>query len=595
MKKNMEEHLKKMKVEKKLKTAFGYILGAFIVAIMVAIIGMVIMGVNFRNFYSKPYHNNVTQMEIRKDIQLVGKSVLWAITSEDEAKSREYINQALDCGSRITENMESLSKTFSDKEILETLQGQIDQLKTIRNQLTLFVNNGEKERALELFNQNYSKATLAVEKTLIQVGDYSNKEAKSSFAGVMVAAIIVTIGMLGVGIVCVLISIYLRKILTRAFNEPIEQVEMAAEKLKNGELDIEITYESEDEFGQLIQTFKSASDTLHDIIQDAGYLLGEMAEGNFDIRTRIEEKYVGDFHNLILSMRKLNRQLDNTLKHINEASVQVEAGSMQLAESAQALAEGATDQAGAVQELTATIENVTSLAVESAEGSQNAYHMIVKSEEHAQKSQEDLKQLIVAMQRINDTSKEIQNIIVDIEDIAAQTNLLSLNASIEAARAGEAGRGFAVVADQIGKLASDSAQSAVNTKELLQKSLIEVQHGNEITDKTVAVLKEILDSMENFAKAARESSEASQSQAEMLKQIELGIEQISSVVESNSASAEETSATSEELSAQSISLKELVERFTLRNDDGDYGTSYGEIAATEYEEAQFGEDNETQL
>ena len=167
------------------------------------------------------------------------------------------------------------------------------------------------------------------------------------------------------------------------------------------------------------------------------------------------------------------------------------------------------------------------------------------------------------MERISSTSMEIQNIIGSIEDIASQTNLLSLNASIEAARAGEAGKGFAVVADQIGKLAGDSAKAAVNTRDLIEKSLQEIENGNQITEKTVAALNEILEAMNSFADVAKTSSTNSSEQADMLKQIEQGIEQISGVIQSNSASAEETSATSQELSAQSEGLKNLVGRFKL--------------------------------
>ena len=168
------------------------------------------------------------------------------------------------------------------------------------------------------------------------------------------------------------------------------------------------------------------------------------------------------------------------------------------------------------------------------------------------------------MARITETSKEIENIIAAIEDIASQTNLLSLNASIEAARAGEAGRGFAVVADQIGKLAADSAQSAVNTRELIGKALEEIEAGNRIVENTMEAIGSVLADMESFAGMASGAAEASRVQADMLKQIEAGIEQISSVVQSNSASAEETSAVSEELSAQAITLEEMVGKFELR-------------------------------
>ena len=226
------------------------------------------------------------------------------------------------------------------------------------------------------------------------------------------------------------------------------------------------------------------------------------------------------------------------------------------------MAEGATDQAGAVEELTATVESVSGIAESSAESASGAYQMVRTAVEQADQSREELQALTNAMERISSTSQEIQNIIGSIEEIASQTNLLSLNASIEAARAGEAGKGFAVVADQIGKLAGDSAQAAVNTRDLIEKSLQEIENGNQITEKTVAALNKILESMNDFANAVKGASESS-TEANMLKQIEQGIEQISSVVQSNSAAAEETSATSQELSAQSEGLKNLVGRFKL--------------------------------
>ena len=168
------------------------------------------------------------------------------------------------------------------------------------------------------------------------------------------------------------------------------------------------------------------------------------------------------------------------------------------------------------------------------------------------------------MERITATSKEIENIITAIEDIASQTNLLSLNASIEAARAGEAGRGFAVVADQIGKLASDSAQSAVTTRNLIIKSLDEIEAGNKIVEHTMEAIDTVLTNMEEFADIASSAAEASKQQASMLKEIEGGIEQITSDEQNNSAAAEETSAVSQELSAQASNLEEMVKHFELK-------------------------------
>lgn len=561
--KKMEEFYRKLKVGMKLKYAFTTVIVTFAVAMVVSLVSIVMMNVDTYKFYKEAYANSTLQMEIRKDIQLVGKYILWSMTTDDTASTQSYLNSAQQYADQVGKNVTTLEKSFHDKKEVAELKDAIEELKKQRAAVVELAKRNKNDEALALFNSDYNDATEKLQDILVDIGKVASAEAKSQYTSARVTGLVSIILMILIGAGTVAFSTVIRTTITGIMLKPIQELEGAAEKLKAGQLDVEINYESPDELGKLAGNFRQACKTLEVIVQDTSYLLGEMAEGNFNVSSNNAQIYIGNFRQQYESISKLKHELSDTLTQINEASEQVASGSGQLAGGAQALAEGATDQAGAVEELTATVESVSGIAESSAESASGAYQMVRTAVEQADQSREELQALTNAMERISSTSQEIQNIIGSIEEIASQTNLLSLNASIEAARAGEAGKGFAVVADQIGKLAGDSAQAAVNTRDLIEKSLQEIENGNQITEKTVAALNKILESMNDFANAVKGASESSTEQANMLKQIEQGIEQISSVVQSNSAAAEETSATSQELSAQSEGLKNLVGRFKL--------------------------------
>ena len=370
-------------------------------------------------------------------------------------------------------------------------------------------------------------------------------------------------------VLIIVFSVYMSTHLGRRISDNIEKpVEALAERLKRfaaGDLDSEFPEsEIDDEIAYMNNVAKEMAADLNLIISDLSRLMDEMAAGNFKIKTDIEDKYVGKFVNLKDAIRNMNRKMDATLKSVDESSQQVTVGSENLAQSAQELAEGATEQAGAVEELQATIATLTEQIADTADNLQKTSDKAVDHAKNADASKVEMHSLMEAMQRISDTSKKIENIISELEDIASQTNLLSLNASIEAARAGEAGKGFAVVADQIRKLAEQSAASAVSTRELIEGSIHDVEEGNKAVALVSETLDEVIKGINDIADTSKSLSENSQSQATAMEQAEQGVNQISEVVQSNSAMAQETSATSEELSAQAETLDNLVRQFTLR-------------------------------
>ena len=355
------------------------------------------------------------------------------------------------------------------------------------------------------------------------------------------------------------------KMLGNLLVEPIESLVVAAEKIAAGDFEIGVPYESGDELGTLSDTFETAANVLKEVISDLYAMVESFSEGNFNVKSSCPEAYVGQLGKVLDELNEMVDKVSVTMHGIQESSEQVSAGSGQLAESAQEIAEGATNQAAAVQELVATVDEVTGHVLENTKSTDIVHDKAKQVGIEADRSQKKVDELVAAMKKINDTTKNVEKIIADIEDIASQTNLLSLNASIEAARAGEAGRGFAVVADQIRQLAEQSAGSAVESKKLIEQSLSEVEVGNKVTKETGDAIHKVMDELDKIIQEVANIRIASDKQAESVEEIRKGVEDINDVIQSNSAAAEETSATSEELAASATTLNELLEKFSLRD------------------------------
>lgn len=359
------------------------------------------------------------------------------------------------------------------------------------------------------------------------------------------------------------IIILIIALLNRMLN-PLGDMVTAANSIKQGDFDIHIQTKYEDEIGILGRNFTEMAENMKIIVEDVKLLLGEMAEGRFNVSTGKRDYYIGGYEPILTAMRKIAVELSATLLRINESSSQVSAAAEQMAQSATSLAEGATDQASSIEELLATVEDVSSDAQKSADMAKNAAGVMEKAGVRTTESGLKMQQLIEEMNKISSSSEEIGVVINTIEEIAEQTNLLSLNASIEAARAGEAGKGFAVVAGEIKKLSEQSAEAVNQTRTLIITAIEEAKKGADITNSTADSLSEVSDIVKDAVNIANECRRMSEGQAEAMEQINSGIEQVSHVVQNNSAAAEESSATSEELSAQADTLADLVARFELR-------------------------------
>lgn len=419
------------------------------------------------------------------------------------------------------------------------------------------------ELALDKLAGKYSSIYDKLESLLnVKVNEGNSLSKPLTIVGwILVAAI------LAITVVAMILSTKIGKKIARKISVPLELLGGRLKTFAAGDLTSPFpTVDTGDEVELMEHDAREMADNLDAIIFDIGEVLGEMAGGNYTVRSKISDRYTGDFKKLYESMRSLRDQMTKTLLSIGDASNQVSAGSDELAGASQILAEGATDQANSVMELHATISDITEAMERSAQSADESY---IKAQEYANaadNSRQEMHTMMEAMERINETSTRIGDIISEIESIAAQTNLLSLNASIEAARAGESGRGFAVVADQIRELADQSAKAAVDTRELIEASIHEVSEGNSVAEHASTAIESVVDGIKQIADFSKSLKVIMEQQTEAMREAEKGVNQISGVVQSNAATAEEASATSQELSAQATMLDELVGQFELKKD-----------------------------
>ena len=373
-------------------------------------------------------------------------------------------------------------------------------------------------------------------------------------------------------VLTLLVQLYIVWFILKELIVPLQKIEHKMLEFAEGKLDGEFDLEENDtELGRTSRAIHGLERFQKDMMGDMEYLLSEMANGNFDIRTRIgDAAYVGVYKNLLASMRQMNRTLGHVLGEINSAAGQIEDGSNSVASGAQGLAQGSTEQASSVEDLAQTISYLNSQIQETTANVSVANQLTSVAGQGVQESNKRMQELMVAMKNIETAASEIGKIIKTIDDIAFQTNILALNAAVEAARAGTAGKGFAVVADEVRSLAGKSAEAANSTTLLIENAIDAIQKGTGIADITVEALQGVVKDFSAAAEKIQQIDHATDILSNEIGRIDTGVGQISDVIHSNSATAEESAAASEELFGQANMLKKLVLQFKFREEDRIY-------------------------
>lgn len=562
--------LNEMHIQKRLTTSFTFTTAITSIGAIVGIIALLFIS----NRYTYALQNyGFSQGDIGKAMIMFAdtRSSTRGIIGYDDEDLIASMVESHDTNKQKFENYwDTVQNTLSnseEKSIYDSINTQLTNYWAKENEVIALGNTPDAEQSTEA--QTMMGDTLApmydeIYSQMVSLMNTNVDEGDSLDNMLNILGYVLLVVIIAVIVVSVIISTKLGVSIAKGISEPLVALQKRLVAFEQGDLSSDFpVVDSQDEIKDMTETAAEMAASLKEIIYDCNYILGEMSKGNYGITSKAKEKYVGDYAGLKDAMRNLRDLMIETLQKISDASDQVNAGSDNLAQAAQALAEGSTDQSAAVEELQATIANITSGVEKCSAKTEDSYQEANKYATEADQSRVEMEAMMEAMARINETSQKIGNIISDIEDIASQTNLLSLNASIEAARAGDAGKGFAVVADQIRKLAEQSTQSAVDTRQLIESSLAEVEEGNKAAQRASDSIESVVDGIKSIAETSQELSQIAQEQATAMEQAEQGINQISEVVQSNSATAEETSATSQELSAQATSLNDLISRFVL--------------------------------
>jgi Methyl-accepting chemotaxis protein len=564
---SLKSKMKNLPIKKKL----------FNTLLLVALIGTItsLIGLGFFIETNKKYQYAINNYGFSQGklgrvgikFQEVRVNVSELVSSTDKDKNLQYqkkINEYTNTVNELIDEVEGSIDTKEGKDEFSKLKGSIAEYKPIKEQIIFAAIANRNEDAKKLLFEKASPIAADISEdisTLLQmkIDDCNNLVRKLELLQI-ISVVIIIIAIIGLYIITLLIS----KDVAIMIADPLEKMKKIAEKIADGNLDVEIQAESKDEIGALANSFSLMIITIKSYITDLSHILSEMSKKNLSMETNAD--YKGNFIEIKSSINNILLAFNDIFKEIKEAANQVNEGAKQASGTSQILSQGAIDQASSIEELSATMDEINIKIQNTADNAGSTYIITNKLVNNIEDSNDRMSEMLSAMNDIEKSSENINIIIKTIDDIAEQTNLLALNAAIEAARAGEAGKGFAVVAEEVKKLAEQSSQAVKETANLIDLSISSVNKGKVLADYTAKSLITVAEEVKKVTELISSITTGVEEEALSTKQIHSVIEQISDVVQSNSATAEESAASSEELMVQAELLNVMVEKFKLRYD-----------------------------
>lgn len=556
--------MKNLKISKKLILSFSIVVFVFLLSIASGLYSIGKIKTKLSDFYNHPYKSHSVANEMKISMEGMLRNVLLAASTYDETITQEALSQVTENNQKLQEKFEIIQNSFKgDKQWITDLKNKLDELAPHREHVIELAKANKAEEAAEYMSENNIPIFKEASAILDKIINFADTRGEELIKSTNQSQVFTTLLLFTMSVISVIISIIFCWYITRSITKPLEEIQIVSEELSKGNLGVEIHYEAKDELGKVSFSLKNTINTLNKYLTSISKAMKLISEGDFTIELNTD--FEGDFVTLRDSIEVLVNSINNTMFRIKQSAEQVTGGSHQVAEGAQSLAQASNEQAGSAEELSATVNELSQQVNNTAKNAKKANEKSKTAENKIEKCNKQMQQMIDAMNDIQKISYEINTIIENIEDIASQTNLLSLNAAIEAARAGEAGKGFAVVAEEIRELANESANAVKNTSELIERNMKAVKNGIEVANSAASSMDIIVEDTTDVSLIIDEISSAASFQAASISQVTKTIDEIVDIIQLNSSSSQESSAASEELLAQAQTMKESIEQFKIKD------------------------------